>query len=116
MFNIRSTDGKFDKVVSITGNNSTTIKYIRQGEYTITEISDWSWKYNAIEAKIIPITTEYNFEFENSRNENKLLGDESNINNVFKIYHLSNIFSIFYKLYNFCDIIKGIRRLLWQIM
>ncbi|MBQ3138366.1 MAG: InlB B-repeat-containing protein [Ruminococcus sp.] len=83
LFNVASTDGKFDKVVSITGNNSTTIDYIPQGEYTITEISDWSWKYNAIEAKSITITTDHTVEFENSRNENKLLGDESNINNVF---------------------------------
>lgn len=85
LFNIRSTDGKFDKIVSITGNNSTTIDYIPQGEYTITEISDWSWKYNALEPKniAITITTDHTVEFENSRNENKLLGDESNINNVF---------------------------------
>ena len=83
LFNVASTDGKFDKVVSITGNNSTTIDYIPQGEYTITEISDWSWKYNALEPKNITITTDHTVEFENSRNGNKLLGDESNINNVF---------------------------------
>ena len=83
LFNVASTDGKFDKVVSITGNNSTTIDYIPQGEYTITEISDWSWKYNNVEKQDVLISKNHIVEFENSRNENKLLGDESNNNNVF---------------------------------
>lgn len=83
LFNIRSTDGKFDKVVSITGNNSTTIEYIPQGEYTITEISDWSWKYNNVEKQDVLISKNHIVEFKNIRNENKLLGDESNNNNVF---------------------------------
>ena len=35
-----------DLTVSITGPNSTTIRYLPAGEYTIKEISDWSWRYD----------------------------------------------------------------------
>lgn len=39
------TDG-IDLTVSVTGPNSTTIRYLPAGEYTIKEISDWSWRYD----------------------------------------------------------------------
>lgn len=39
-------DGPFiDVTVKITGKNSVTISNLPVGEYTITELTDWSWKY-----------------------------------------------------------------------
>ena len=75
-----------DMVVSVTGNSSSTIECIPMGEYTVTEISDWSWKYDTPEAQNVVITSDEHsktIEFTNNRNDNKLLGDEKNINNKF---------------------------------
>ena len=37
--------GGFEKKVVIKGNGSVTIKGLKIGTYTITEVSDWSWRY-----------------------------------------------------------------------
>ena len=73
-------------VVSVTGNGSATIECIPMGEYTVTEITEWSWKYDNPEAQNVIITSEDHsktIEFTNNRNDNKLLGDEKNVNNKF---------------------------------
>ena len=37
--------GGFEKKVVINGNGSVTIKGLKIGTYTITEVTDWSWRY-----------------------------------------------------------------------
>ncbi len=79
-----------DMVVSVNGNDSAVIQCIPFGDYTITEISSWSWKYDAPEPQTVSITSEnYNqtVEFTNTRNNNNLLGDEKNVNNRFSEYN-----------------------------
>ena len=43
-----------DTTVSITGQGSTIVSYIPAGDYTITELTDWSWRYSTS-----PDTCEY---------------------------------------------------------
>ncbi len=77
---------RIDMVVSVTGNASSTIQCIPQGEYIITEIGDWSWKYDtpdSIETTVSDGNYNASVEFTNTRNKNNLLGEETNINNKF---------------------------------
>lgn len=86
MFNVKNIEKNIDMVVAVTGKGSATIEYIPSGEYTITELDDWSWKYESTAAKNIQVLatdSAVTVEFTNTRNDNKLLGDETNINNKF---------------------------------
>ncbi len=50
IFRIQGIDGsdtqKIDLTVSIIGNSSTTIVGLPVGSYTVTEITDWAWRYS----------------------------------------------------------------------
>lgn len=86
LFNVKNIEKNIDMVVAVTGKGSATIEYIPSGEYTITELDDWSWKYESTAAKNIQVLatdSAVTVEFTNTRNDNKLLGDETNINNKF---------------------------------
>lgn len=86
LFNVKNTSKNIDMVVAVTGKGSATIEYIPSGEYTVTELDDWSWKYESTAAKNIQVLatdSAVTVEFTNTRNDNKLLGDETNINNKF---------------------------------
>lgn len=47
MYRVVGANG-FTMDVAIVGNESVTIKGLRSGEYSITELTDWSWRYEAI--------------------------------------------------------------------
>ena len=73
--------------VSITGIGSTTVSYIPAGDYTITELNNWSWRYSPSSS-----TREYTVKadesnvvtFTNTPVTNKFwLGGESSIENKF---------------------------------
>ncbi len=86
LFNVKNTSKNIDMVVAVTGKGSATIEYIPSGDYTVTELDDWSWKYESTAAKNIQVLatdSAVTVEFTNTRNDNKLLGDETNINNKF---------------------------------
>lgn len=76
-----------DLTVSITGNGSVTITDLPRGEYTVTEITEWSWRYDAEGDKSKPITLTGDsgeVTFENKRNDKKWLGGESQKDNRFE--------------------------------
>ncbi|MBR3755955.1 MAG: InlB B-repeat-containing protein [Firmicutes bacterium] len=84
---------KVNLTVSIQGNGSNTIKHLPVGDYTVKEITDWSWRYvlelgqksskqvQLIEPKHIP----YEVEFTNIRNNPYWLSGETIKSNLFKI-------------------------------
>ncbi len=39
-----------DVIVSVTGENSVTLKDLPIGDYVVTELADWSWEYSIIDA------------------------------------------------------------------
>lgn len=45
IFNVVNSDGSYSTQVVIPGNGSVTIKGLPAGEYTITEDTSWSWRY-----------------------------------------------------------------------
>lgn len=65
--------GHIDLTVSIVGNNSVTITKLPTGDYTVTELTDWSWRYeNSTAAR--EITLNYN------SSNNRILYDNSREN------------------------------------
>jgi len=51
-FIFRVTADGFSMDVTVVGNGSVTIKGLKAGEYTVTELTDWSWRYNPTENDI----------------------------------------------------------------
>ena len=81
IFNIVGKEGTDTEGVNLTvtviGNSSVTITRLRTGEYTVTELTDWSWRYENDSAKQ-SINLEHNVGaneiiFDNSREHGKWL-------------------------------------------
>lgn len=81
IFNIKGKEGTdtegVDLTVTVVGNGSVTIEKLKTGEYTVTELTDWSWRYENDEAQR-EITLEYTggtneIIFDNSRENGKWL-------------------------------------------
>lgn len=73
--------------VAIQGNKSVTIKGIPAGvHYTITEDSNWSWRYNAQEATDVLNPGSNSVIITNSRINNKWLGGDAYCQNCLKPY------------------------------
>jgi len=78
-----------DMVVAITGNGSKMVKDLPVGYYTVTELTDWSWRYaltgsTVIDAKItqdgyelLDPKAEYTFTFTNTRTNPYWLSGDS---------------------------------------
>ena len=45
LYEIRKKDDTLSMVVSVQANGSVTVADLPVGEYTVTEITDWSWRY-----------------------------------------------------------------------
>ena len=76
----------FEKKVVIKGNGSVTIKGLKIGTYTITEVSDWSWRYTPDEiVKTITLQPAQTNEvtFANTRANDKWLGGDDYRQNKF---------------------------------
>ncbi len=91
LFRIVGTDENtknIDLTVTVHENGKTTITNLPVGSYTVTEKSDWSWRYTPEEqSKSISLpyggmTLQYN----NTRSEEKWLDGDSYKNNVFNKY------------------------------
>lgn len=91
LFRIVGTDENtknIDLIVTVHENGKTTITDLPVGSYTVTEKSDWSWRYTPEEqSKSISLphggmTLQYN----NTRSEEKWLDGDSYKNNVFNKY------------------------------
>lgn len=82
----------FSKRVVINGNDSVTIKGLKVGEYTVTEVTDWSWRYkpeNNVSAQKIELKPrgvgENKVTFTNARTKDKWLGGDAYEQNKFGI-------------------------------
>ena len=76
-----------DLTFSIKGNGSMTIAKLPVGEYTVEQITDWSWRYEALQiTKQITLSVDAAqnvLEFNNIRATDKWLDGSGNANNVF---------------------------------
>jgi len=88
-FLYRVSDGNGnERVVSVTGGSSVTIKDLPCGEYTVAEVTEWDWRYendpDSSQKKITVITEQENkLTFSNSPNNKKWLGGETATDNLF---------------------------------
>ncbi len=83
IFRVTGSSG-IDLLVTIVGNGSITIKDLPVGTYTITEESDWSWRYSTNSSyKDIEVTTNKKIIFENSKKCDKWLDGNAYIRNKF---------------------------------
>lgn len=79
----------FSTTVAIKGNTSVKITGLKVGTYTVTEITDWSWRYTNKDyvksADITPTKPDdvYTFNFANTRSITKWLGGDAYSKNVF---------------------------------
>lgn len=77
---------EYSKRVVINGNGSVTIKGLKIGTYTVTEVTTWSWRYTAnsssqsIELKPAMFNT---VNFTNTRSNHKWLGGDAYKKNIF---------------------------------
>ena len=88
IFDVTGPHGYYKRVV-IQGSGSVTIKGLKVGTYSVTEVTDWSWRYktadgtaNSIEHEIKP-KDGFVFDFTNSRENGKWLGGDAYSKNVF---------------------------------
>ena len=85
LFDVTGPNGYSQRVV-IKGNGSVTIKGLKIATYTVTEVTNWSWRYTAdsssqsIELKPAMSNT---VNFTNTRSNHKWLGGDAYSNNVF---------------------------------
>ena len=86
LFDVTGPDGYSQRVV-IKGNGSVTIKGLKIGEYTVKEVTSWSWRYevstnNPQSITLQPAQTN-EVSFTNTRNNYKWLGGDAYCKNIF---------------------------------
>lgn len=91
LFRVKGTgtdNADIDITVSVQGTGSTTITHIPRGNYTVTELTDWSWRYTTDDAEqSVTVADKATVTFENTRNtDQKWLGGETNKDNRFSAY------------------------------
>lgn len=87
IFNVKGTDDNtndIDLTVTILGNGNLTVKDLPIGSYTVTEQTDWSWRYTTPAARGIDLSKENKIHFENQRKNNKWLSGDSYRENIFE--------------------------------
>ena len=78
---------EYSKRVVVNGNGSVTIKGLKIGEYTVKEVTSWSWRYTTTSSN--PQSIELKPEqtnavtFENTRSKDKWLGGDAYKQNIF---------------------------------
>ena len=85
LFDVTGPDG-YSKRVVIKGSGSVTIKGLKIGEYTVKEVTDWSWRYTLdSETKLITLkaTGENSVTFANIRSSTKWLDGNAYSKNEF---------------------------------
>ena len=76
-----------DLTVTVTGNGKVTIKDLPVGEYTITELDNWSWRYDSA-TPVMNVTLSQDkslnvFLFDHVRSNGSWLDGNAEITNVF---------------------------------
>ncbi len=86
IFDVTGPNG-YSKRVVINGNGSVTIKGLKIGTYTVTEVTNWSWRYTTADKVSQNITLQpaqtNAVTFKNTRSNGKWLGGDAYIKNVF---------------------------------
>ena len=86
LFDVTGPNG-YSKRVVIKGSGSVTIKGLKIGKYTVTEVTGWSWRYTPdSETKLITLkaTGENSVTFANIRSSTKWLDGNAYRKNEFK--------------------------------
>ncbi len=78
-----------ERIVSVIGGGSVTIRDLSCGDYTVTELTGWDWRYDddpdGVQKEItVTIDQENRITFENSRNDKNWLGGEAATDNLFE--------------------------------
>lgn len=83
LFDVTGPDGS--KRVVVNGNGSVTIKGLKIGEYTVTEVTSWSWRYTTSSSQNITLKPAGPNEvtFKNTRSNHKWLGGDAYFQNIF---------------------------------
>lgn len=85
LFDVTGPDEYKQRVV-VNGNGSVTIKGLKIGEYTVTEVTNWSWRYTTRSSSqnitLQPAETNA-VTFENTRSNHKWLGGDAYFQNIF---------------------------------
>lgn len=87
IFDVTGPNG-YSKRVVINGNDSVTIKGLKIGEYTVKEVTSWSWRYTTTSSSssqnitLQPAKTNEVI-FENTRSNHKWLGGDAYKQNIF---------------------------------
>lgn len=85
LFDVTGPNG-YSKRVVINGNGSVTIKGLKIGTYTVTEVTNWSWRYkansNSQNIDLKPTVTNA-VTFVNTRSNHKWLGGDAYSQNIF---------------------------------
>lgn len=84
IFDVTGPNG-YSKRVVINGNGSVTIKGLKIGEYTVTEVTSWSWRYTTSSSQNITLKPAGPNEvtFKNTRSNHKWLGGDAYFQNIF---------------------------------
>lgn len=86
LFDVTGPDG-YSKRVVVKGNGSVTIKGLKIGEYTVEEVTSWSWRYttsnNPQTITLQPVVPNKVI-FVNARSNDKWLGGDAYKQNIFK--------------------------------
>lgn len=87
IFDVKDKDGKLITTVTIHGNSSATIKDLQIGDYTVTEKTEWSWRYEPTENDqriTLDVDKKNEITFVNKRETTNWLNGSSWCKNVFK--------------------------------
>lgn len=90
IFEVEGPDG-FKMQVVIPGNSSVTIKNVPIGKYTVRELTDWSWRYEAtpssknVTVKSVWTTGENQVSFENNRTQQYWLSGDNYCENRWNV-------------------------------
>ena len=87
IFDVKDKNGKLITTVTIHGNSSATIKDQQIGEYTVTEKTEWSWRYEPTKNDqeiTLDVNKKNEITFENKRETTNWLNGSSWCRNVFK--------------------------------
>ena len=85
IFDVTGPNG-YSKRVVINGNGSVTIKRLKIGTYTVTEVTNWSWRYtanNSSQSIELKPTMSNTVNFTNTRSNHKWLGGDAYSKNIF---------------------------------
>lgn len=84
MFNVKGNG--VDIIVTVKGNGKVVIKDLEVGSYTVTEISDWSWRYEAVgdtTQTVNVVAGGAKVTFKNKLENKKWLDDETSVDNIY---------------------------------